>query len=310
MKELKIIIVLLLMTYSDVWTQENYFGISGMPWNTEPERVIAVFGIPDLIFHNGMNVIWLDRNYFTSRYESLAEQFGIDSRKTINDIINEYDNIQFVYYNNTVYSYRATMWIYFENKYASRERYEIDIDDLSTTEKNRIYNLFKTRLERELNEPASIRESNIFKTIKWEKYYTNIELELYIASSGSGTYLRLDYERSNASRQLAGMGLEIIDTGKLYESMNFDQFSNIIEDFKRSFRQRGMEVGDLVPNSQSNDPLTVGINHILHTTNHRNNELWVTHLYFERLNASARIYVLFSDRAVGGYYFRGIILIE
>ena len=88
MKELKIIIVLLLMTYSDVWTQENYFGISGMPWNTEPERVIAVFGIPDLIFHNGMNVIWLDRNYFTSRYESLAEQFGIDSRKTINDIIN------------------------------------------------------------------------------------------------------------------------------------------------------------------------------------------------------------------------------
>jgi len=311
MKNIIILFVSLFLVSVIAWS-DDYYGYSNMPWNTSPQEVVSGLDTPDIIMADNHDVVWINRDYFREKYNSLAERFEIDTRKTINVIINEYPNIRFTYYNKKIGTFNTTLSIYFENRFASEELYQIDIEDLSLQDKNKCYDLIKNEFHKKYGTPKNISENNVFKTIKWEKYYTNIEIQLYIASSGRRTsdYLRITYNRSDVSKQLAGMGFDIIDTGKLGEGLTFNQFSSIVEDFKDDFRKRGMEVGDLVPNSQGKDPLTVGINHILHTTNHKNNEVWVTHLYFESLKSSARIYVLFSDKAVGGYYFRGIMLIE
>ena len=118
----------------------------------------------------------------------------------------------------------------------------------------------------------------------------------------------LNYERNNIGKLLIGM--DFVDTGKLNENMSYDQFTTAVEGLKQNYQKRGFEIGDLVPNANANDPLTLGINHIINTTNHKNNEMWLTHIDFPELNSSARIYVLFSDRAINGYYFRGLMFVD
>ena len=195
MKKVGVALFFLLTVMSISWSQDNYYGRSGMPWNTSPQRVVSVMRNPVIIMSDTNTVLWLNENYFGERYNSLIREYGIDRRKNINDILKDNNNLRFTYY-SSIDSYDANINIIFENSYASCEKYDIDIDGLSTIEKTRIYNFLKNRLEREHGVPTNIRENNVFKTVKWEKYYTDITLELYTASSGSGSYLWLNSRKS------------------------------------------------------------------------------------------------------------------
>ena len=309
MKNIGLLIVAIFLVSVVAWSDEDYFGLSNMPWNTEPEEVVSVLGLPDYIMTDENDIVWLNKNYFRERYNGLSEKLEIDTRKTINAIISEYPNIQFIFYDKKFGTFPATMTISFENRFASREKYNIDIEDISLSEKNKYYNLFKNEFQKKYGTPKSVSENNIFKTLKWEIYYTNIEIQLYLASSGRGDYLRINYERSGVSKNQAGLGLDIVDTSKLGAGITTNnQFTSLIEGFKERYQKRGLEVGDLVPNAKENDPLTIGVNHILNTTNHNINELWSTRIYYEKIETWVFVYVWFTNTSPSGYNIRGIIL--
>jgi hypothetical protein len=304
------VIILIFFTSIMSWTDENYYGLTKMPWNTDPEKVVEVIGIPDVIMTDSNEIVWLNRNYFADRYNYFVERFGINTSKTINEIIVEQQDIQLIYYNKQVGRIYTTMTICFEHRFASCEKYSIDIDGLSINEKNNIYNLLKNEFLRQYGTPKSTSENNVFKTVRWEKYYTNIELQLYTNTynTGSGDYLIFSYERTDVSRRQAGLGLDIVATDKIGDNINYNQFMNFIESVKRGYQERGIEVGDLVPNGRENDPLTIGLNHLLNTTSYSINELWSIKIYFENINTWVFIYILFNDRDISGYSLRGIIL--
>jgi len=310
------IIFILLFPDTLLFSQESQYGRSGMPWNASPSVVLREMRTPDIIMLDSNEVVWLNKDYFGERYSQIAERFEVDTNKNINNIINEYSDYRFTYYDVTISRVYSTLSIHFENNYASCENYYIYVEDLTLEEKNNLYSYFKNQFQGQYGIPKSISENDIFKTLKWERYYTNIEIQLYTSTpspwnptpSSRGDYLKINYERNETSKKHVGLGFEIIETSKLWDNITNDQFTIAIEEFKRMYRENAYEVGDLVPNARENDPLTIGVNHILNTTNHKANELWTTKLYYEKIETWVFIYIWFTNTSPTGYHLRGIIL--
>jgi len=307
MKRTIIFLFLIILPFSIIVSQEDLYGFSGMPWNTTPQKVISEMKHPDIIMLDTNRVVWLNRDYYSDQYEQFALRFEIDTSKKINDIINEYNNFQFVYNETSMGLITARMSIHFINGFAFLEKYDVYIDNISINERHRLYEILRNQFIREYGTPNNTIGRGVLYSTRWEKYYTNIKLEL-LNIDIIGYYLTISYERSEISRRQENLGFNIYTDIIVNNIRTYEQFMSIIEEFKNLYKESGIDVGDIVPNAMESDPMTIGVNHILNTTNYNSNELWCTRLYYENIETWIFVYIWFTTTSVNGYFFRGIIL--
>lgn len=148
------LIIMFIFSFGYLYSDENILRFSDIVWETSPEQVILIEGIPDVIYYNYgddaksfyddngvkhrtvVEVVWINSNVNDNDLLEYAINKNIPIGIDIERIIDGYNNISFRYNNFSFFKYNSTIFLTFEDKKFVDISYIIHTDNLTIDEKN------------------------------------------------------------------------------------------------------------------------------------------------------------------------------
>jgi len=185
----KIFLLIIIITISSqINAQNRDFLFRDLSWGSNISEIVAKEGLPHYIAYD-IFPVWLNKDYFNpNSINNIADSYGVDLKKSFNEIINGNDKIMFFYYDVIVAGYKSNLTMYIEKPYGLvRGNYDIKMND-NIDGNNYIFEQIQEKLKILYGEPYSSITGRRTRVTDWNINGTKIKLELSLQSNISINY--------------------------------------------------------------------------------------------------------------------------
>jgi len=183
---------MILLLSSHLFADENIIRFSNISWETTPEQILLIEGLPDIInydyddngevFQISSEIVWINSTVEDNDILRYVERRNIPIGDTINvyNIINNHNKIKFRYNNVLLNNINLTVFLNFENDILKNKIYIIDTLNLTNIEKQNI-SIYLTNLFMQLygTSEHTVQHSALNEYI-WLLNNTIINLQIFL----------------------------------------------------------------------------------------------------------------------------------
>ena len=182
---LKLFFIIFLFFPISIYPDENVNIFLNINWQTSPEYVISVLGLPDDISYDYGDDGKILNNDNGIEYRIVVETVWtndlndtVSNEININEIINGHDNIWFRY--NNVSYFNSTIFLSFEDGKYNNISIIINTENLTINEKNNISTILKNYYFELYGTPNNISQNNYNVFAIWYLNNSMIMLEIFL----------------------------------------------------------------------------------------------------------------------------------